>query len=85
MQQCGDCGNDIWMSERNRWENRAGQTWCTGPDGTRLIWEQQHAPKGDFPFRPRKPEGQVCRCISARREHIHRLEILPDGARVEPN
>jgi hypothetical protein len=71
--------------QRSRWETREGGTWCKGPDGTRLIWEQQHAPKGQFPVRTRKPEGQVCRCISAKREHIHRLEILPDGAELGPN
>lgn len=86
---CGDCGKDIYMRDENTathgWENRHGQVWCKGPDGTRPIWEQQHAPKGQFPVRTRKPEGQVCRCISARREHIHRLEILPDGAELGPN
>jgi hypothetical protein len=85
-EKCGDCGEDIFMrDERARWENRHGQVWCKGPDGARLVWEQQHAPKGQFPVRTRKPEGQVCRCIAAKREHIHRLEILLDGAELGPN
>jgi hypothetical protein len=83
---CGDCEEPIWWEDRrNGWENKHGQAWCKGPDGTRPIWEQQHAPKGSFPVRVRKPEGQVCRCIAANREHIHRLEILPDGAELRAN
>lgn len=84
--RCGDCGTKIWWAtDRDRWEDNGTGTWCTGPDGTRLVWEQQHAPAGHMPFRPRKPEGQVCRCISAPVEHIHRLEIVPDGAPLGPN
>lgn len=83
---CGDCEDGIWFNDQSsRWENRDGQAWCSGPDGSRLLFEQQHAPKGHFPVRARKPEGEVCRCIAAEREHIHRLEILPNGAVPGPN
>jgi len=86
MNTCGDCGQKIWYDDtQERWQNQDWQTWCKGPDGTRLIWIQQHAPSGNFPVRSQSPLGEVCRCIAMNREHIHRLEIIPDGEELQPN
>lgn len=85
-QTCGDCGHGIWWREPQcRWENKNGVTWCYGRDGSRTGWVQQHAPAGILPVRVRAAPGKRCRCAAANREHIHYLEVLPDGEVLGPN